>query len=137
MDSSISNTICLTPRYVLHEDRQPIGPDVSEDSAGRSFVAIYGFSGKAAYDAFIANSEGDLRPYPLMKGYLRNRLAEQADETYLVIMDANGPVTASVDAATIEHVLAAQDQADAQLASDLLLTYSGSSKAYALASTVV
>jgi hypothetical protein len=130
---STQKATCPTPRYVLHADRQPIGPDIVRKSPGRSSPAIYGFSDKTAYDAFIGNSEGDLRPYPLMKGYLRSRLAEEHDETCIVIIDANGPVAASVDAATFANVLAAQNTADPQLVSDFQLTFCPASHTYALA----
>ena len=133
---SVQKVTCSTPRYVLREDRQPIGPKVVPASPGSGVLAIYGFSGKAAYDAFIGNSEGDLRPYPLMKGYLKNRLEEEHDETYIVIIDAKAPVAATVDAATMENVLAAQNKADSELFSDFYLTFFPTRKAYALAGVV-
>ena len=123
---------CETPRYVLHEDRQPIGPNVVPHSQGSGCLAIYGFSGKPAYDAFIAASQGDLRPYPLMKGYLRNRLVEEHETTCVVIVDAAGPVDVGVDAATMENVLAAQDKAAPQLASDFHLTFCPTRQAYTM-----
>ncbi|MEQ9406528.1 MAG: hypothetical protein RIK87_02335 [Fuerstiella sp.] len=124
------DVICLTPRYVLHEDRQPIGPDVVQDAHGRSFLAIYGFSGKTAYDRFLQNSEGDLRPYPLMKAYLQNRLQEDQNQTCIVILDAESPVADDVDAATIEHVLAAQNNPSPQLARDFGMSFCSTRNAY-------
>ena len=123
---------CPTPRYVLHEDGQPIGPDIVQNSRDRDCLAIYGFSCKAAYDAFVGNSEGDLRPYPLMKGYLKNRIDEEHDEKYLVIVDAASPCADSVDASTMENVLAAQNKAVTQLVCDFRLTFCSTGNAYTL-----
>jgi hypothetical protein len=118
---SVQQVVCPTPRYVLLQDEQPVGPEMAHGSSGRSFLAIYGFSGKAAYDAFISNSEGDLRPYPLTKRYLQNQLTENTDKTCIVIIDADHPVAASLAATPFENVLAAYDNADTQLVSELPL----------------
>lgn len=105
---------CDTPRYVLLEDREPIGPEVIVASLKSECVAIYGFSGKHTYDVFISNSDLELRPYPLMKGYLRNRIEEEGDQTYLIIVDARSSSDESVIAATMATVLAAQNAAEPQ-----------------------
>lgn len=123
---------CSTPRFVLHEDRAPIGPEISPASTGHRVLAIYGFSGKAAYDAFIGNSEGDLRPYPLMKGYLKKRLEEDQDGPSLVIIDAVSRGDVRVVAATMGNVLAAQDNADTELDDDVGLTLNATGTAYSL-----
>ena len=101
--------ICDTPRYVLLEDREPIGPEVIQVSSEGGCVAVYGFSGKQACLVFSTNSDRALRPYPLTKGYLKNRIEEQTDETHLIIIDAVAPTDECLTAATMEHVLAAQN----------------------------
>ena len=103
------SVICDTPRYVLLEDREPIGPWVAEDSSQSGSHVIYGFSCKHTYDVFTSNCDKELRPYPLMKGYLRNRIEEEADEFHLVVIDAVTPNDDCLTVATMDNVLAAQD----------------------------
>lgn len=117
---------------MLQQDSQPIGPDIVQGLHGQSVLAIYGFSGKAAYDTFIANSEGDLRPYPVMKGYLSNHLANKDVETYIMILDAVGPVAESLDAAAFESVLDAQSKSKPHLVRDFQLTFIAASHAYSV-----
>lgn len=103
------SVICDTPRYVLLEDREPIGPWVAEDSSQSGSHVIYGFSCKHTYDVFASNCDKELRPYPLMKGYLRNRIEEEADEFHLVVIDAVAPNDDCLIVATMNNVLAAQN----------------------------
>jgi len=116
---SNEHILCDTPRYVLLEGKDPIGPDVTSTTSNAGCVAIYGFSAKRAYDAFISNSDRQLRPYPLMKGYLRNRIADGQGETFLVVID---PVTSTdehVNVATMQSILAAHNGNEKRINSGL------------------
>ena len=73
-------------------------------------MAIYGFSDKQPYDLFCANCELPLTPYPLVKGYLKNQIAESGDAVHLVVVDAAGPQETQLNAATMNSVLEAQEQ---------------------------
>ena len=52
-----------------------------------------------------ANSQQALRPYPLVKGYLRNQIDAPGDSLQLVVIDAASPCEPCLHAATIEAVL--------------------------------
>ena len=126
------NMTCETPRYVLHEDREPIGPEISKASSHPDSLAIYGFSGKHTYDRFVANCDRDLRPYPLMKGYLRNRIAEGEGGTYLVVIDAITPTDEQLTVATMKDVLTAQIGGQASLKGGFHMAICPETKEYAL-----
>ena len=97
-----------TPCYVLLDGKQRLGPKLLALPCGSEYVAIYGFSDKQPYDLFCANSDLPLTPYPLVKGYLRNQIAESLDVVHLVVVDAAGPQEAQLHAATMDSVLEAQ-----------------------------
>jgi hypothetical protein len=71
--------------------------------------AIYGFSGKGPYERFCANSQLALKPYPLVKGYLRNQIDAPGDSLKLVVIDAASPSEPYLHAATMEAVLEAKE----------------------------
>ena len=121
-----------TPKYVLHENRQPIGAKVSLGSTSGDCVAIYGFSDKPAFDAFIAGSQRDLRPYPLMKSYLKRRLDEEPGKTHLLIIDAADPEDAIAESATAEAVLLARQEERLHLPVDFHLAFSPTTRTYEL-----
>ncbi len=98
---------CNTPRYVLREDREPVGPQVVQSNSAATCSAIYGFSDKRAYDIFTSSNNRDLRPYPLMKAYLKNRIADESGEALLIVVDAATLTDDRVTVATMENVLAA------------------------------
>ncbi len=98
-----------TPRYVLMEVNRPIGPNVVQLHAGMDCALIYGFSDKGHYDKFCANSELSLKPYPLVKGFLRNQIDALGDVLKLVVMDATGPSEPHLHAATLQAALEAQE----------------------------
>ncbi len=125
---------CKTPLYVLREDGRIIGPDIAQAPAGKDTVAIYGFSGKVAFDVFVASSQRDLRPYPLMKSYLKKRLDEEAEATQIMALDVAGPTESSILAATMDNVLAARTAGLEHLECDFRLTYSVNTRSYTLAS---
>jgi len=103
-----SYQVVATPRYLLLEGKDPIGPVLMLPSSLTACFAVYGFSGKPAYDRFVANSDRELRPYPLMKGYLQNRAAAENTQLNLVVLDADGPSQQIVAAVTMDAALTAQ-----------------------------
>ncbi len=107
-----------TPQYVLKSGSQPIYPTVNFDDSTTKCTCVYGFSDKPIYDQFINNASQLLTPYPLVKGYLANQIAEaDSAETggvrlSLVVLDATDPVQSVVSVATMASVLVAlQEQA--------------------------
>ena len=97
---------------------------------GPEYEAIYGFSSKQSYDLFRADSELTLIPYPLVKGYLKNQIAESADTVRLVVVDAAGPQETELIAATMNSVLEAQEEKANQVAISFRLTLDQESQAY-------
>jgi len=128
---TISN-IAATPRYVLLEGKDPIGPGVIPGLPECKCLAVYGFSGKSAYDRFAARTDRELRPYPLMKGYLQKEAAAGGDELRLVVLDADGPVQQSIVAVTMNSAFVAQSNSSAQVAPEYQLTLDPQSTGYRL-----
>lgn len=123
---------CLSPLYILREDGETIGPNIDADPSGSRFVGIYGFSDKDAFDRFVAGSERDLRPYPLMKTYLSRRLQEDSEQTQVMVIDAADQTAANVEAVTVQNVLAAMTNHTKQFNSDFRLTFCDSTCSYSL-----
>ncbi|MCS7467035.1 hypothetical protein NZK35_10290 [Stieleria sp. ICT_E10.1] len=119
-----------TPCYVLLDGKQRLAPQLIAPDSGPAFVAIYGFSDKQPYDLFIADSKLALTPYPLVKGYLKNQIAESSDVIHLVVLDAGGPNESPLNAATMDSVLQAQQQDANQVSVSFRLTLDGDAKAY-------
>jgi uncharacterized protein YbcI len=111
----LSTVAASTPNYVLIDGNLRIGPKVVPLDAGMGCSAIYGFSDKRSYDNFCAKSEQALKPYPLVKGYLRNQIEAPGEVLKLVVIDACGPCEQCLYAATMEAVLAAQESRATQL----------------------
>ena len=112
---SMRTVLFDTPYYVLMEDDRRAGPRVVPLDSASECVVIYGFSDKAPYDKFCTNSELALKPYPLVKGYLRNQLGASSDDLKLVVLDASGPREPCLQAATMEAVLEAQENPAARV----------------------
>ncbi len=102
--------IADTPYYVLMDGNRRIGPPVVQLHSGTECAPIYGFSDKVCYDKFLMNSELALRPYPLVKRYLRNQAGAPGDGLKLVVIDAVGPRAPYLHAATMEAVLEAHEK---------------------------
>jgi hypothetical protein len=100
-----------TPFYVLTDGSRWIRPQVA---GVKSEAFIYGFSDKGFYDDFCANCDLLLKPYPLVKGYLRNQVGAECD-TFIVI-DADGPRQTLLYAATVQAVLEAQESRSLKVA---------------------
>lgn len=129
--STISETFC-TPRYILLFDKPPIGPAVATTDSGKECFAIYGFSGKQAYDRFVSNSSQELRPYPLMEGYLRKQSAFSDDTLRLVVLDAVKPNQEIVEAVSMQSALAAQSANAIEIGSDYQLKFDFQAETYRL-----
>ncbi len=114
-----------TPFYVLMDGNQRIGPPVA-DADPESF--IYGFSDKGPYDQFCANCERELKPYPLVKGYLRNQIDEASAK--FIVIDADGPQQNSVHAATVKAVLEAHESQSEQVATACCLNFDDATNQY-------
>ncbi|WP_436714654.1 hypothetical protein U8335_16925 [Roseiconus lacunae] len=99
-----------TPYYVLLDGKHRLCPVLLPTDLKPEGVAIYGFSDKPPYDLFCANCELALTPYPLVKGYLKNQIADSGDAIQLVVVDAAGPHESQLNAATMKSVLEAQEK---------------------------
>ena len=126
----MSTVVASTPNYVLIDENLRIGPKVVLLDAGIECSAIYGFSDKGPYDRFCSNSQLALKPYPLVKGYLRNQIDALGDGLKLVVIDAAGPSEPYLHAATIEAVLEAQQSCAAHVTVAYRLTFDEEANAY-------
>lgn len=112
---TMHEVVVSTPRYVLLDGNRRLGPEVISSDLGHECSVIYGFSGKDAYDRFLANSDLALRPYPLVEGYLRNQVGDAGGDLQLIVADADGPRERRLQALTMAAVLQAQETRLAQL----------------------
>jgi hypothetical protein len=119
-----------TPYYVLMDGNRRIGPQVVPLRPGIECSPIYGFSDKGPYDKFCMNSALALRPYPLVKGYLRNEAGAPGDGLKLVVVDAAGPREASLHAATVEAVLEAHENRSTHVTATYGLIFDQEANAY-------
>jgi hypothetical protein len=123
-----------TPHYVLLDGKRRLGPNLlglhGDLNGGFEYVAIYGFSDKQPYDLFCANCDLSLTPYPLVKGYLQNQIADSGNAVHLIVMDAAGPHVAHLNAATMNSVLKAHEQNANQVTISFRLTLFHESQDY-------
>ena len=94
-----------TPMYVLLKDKQPLGPSVVADPDGTKQRVLFGFSDKGPYDTFIANASEGLRPYPLVKGYLKGLLEIKGLSEPVIVIDALSETASSFHAVTVQSVI--------------------------------
>lgn len=87
-----------------------IGPKVVPSQTGIECLAIYGFADKGPYNAFRVNGQLALKPYPLVKRYLRTQIDAAGDGLNLVVIDAGGLDEPYLHAATMNAVLEAQEK---------------------------
>ena len=127
---SINELLVNTPCDVLLDDEQRLGPKLLAQPGGPQYEAIYGFSSKESYDLFCANSDLPLIPYPLVKGYLKNQIADSGDTVQLVVVDAAGPKETQLNAATMNSVLEAVKQNANQVTVSFSLRLDRESQAY-------
>lgn len=121
-----------TPFYVLLDGKQRLGPKLLASHAGPEFKAIYGFSNREAYDLFCAKSDHSFIPYPLVKGYLQNQIADSGDTVQLVVVDPTGPQQAHLNAATMNSILEAVNQKATQVTLSFRLTLDPALQAYCI-----
>jgi len=119
-----------TPYFVLMNGKQRLGPVLLPTDLTSTSAAIYGFSDKPPYDLFLANCELALTPYPLVKGYLKNQIADARDGIQLVVVDAAGPNETQVNAATMSSVLEAQEKKSERVTISFHLMLDRDSQAY-------
>ena len=125
-----------TPNYVLRSDNQSIFPTVNFDSPETSCVCVYGFSDKPIYDEFILGAGQLLTPYPLVKRYLANQIAdaESADSKgealRLVLLDATDPNQSVLLAATMATVLQALEDKLARVAVEYEFVFDSETACY-------
>ena len=122
-----------TPSHVLMDGDQCLGPPLMPFDSGRACAAIYGFSGKAAYDTFSAASPLALTPYPLVKGYLRNQINEAGEGLKLIAIDAVGPLVPTLNAAPLQCVLDAMEEKTRHVNAGYLLVFNEEASAYRIA----
>ena len=94
-----------TPHYVLKAGTLTHEPSVVQSESGSATYAIFGFSDKPQYDRFLLDATEGLTPYPLVKRFLQDQLAQEADTLRLVILDPVSFDALEWKAATFESVL--------------------------------
>ncbi len=131
---SIATRRIPTPTYVLLEGNRRVGPAVVGLAPATQSLLIYGFSGKEPYEAFCRESQLGLRPYPLVKGYLQSQMATAETGVQLIVLDSAGPRENSLQAATMEAVLDAQQNQATHVTATHELTFDQELNSYRLES---
>jgi len=119
-----------TPNFVLLDDTQRTGPKVAPLASDRSCTSFYGFSSRPRYETFRANCELTLKPYPLVKVFLRNENDAPGDDLKLVILDSAQPDQEQLHAASISTVLDARESMESHVAPDYSLNLDPETGAY-------
>ena len=122
-----------TPYFILLEGKRRVGPEVVPLPSGTECSVVYGFSGKACYDKFCANSPAALVPYPLTRFYLQNQADVPGDRINLVVVDAAGPHEPRLQAGTMEAVLQGQEERTPHVTAAYQLTIDPEAAAYRVA----
>ena len=123
-------TFVDTPYYILMDGKRRLGPKVEPLPSGAECLAVYGFSDKACYDKFCANSQLRLVPYPLTTFYLQNQADAPGASLNLVVVDAGGPQEPCLRAGTMEAVLQSQQDRTLHVTAAYELTLHPESAAY-------
>ena len=132
------STHAATPFYVLRSGKQSIYPTINVDDPNSNCVCIYGFSDKPIYDKFIQSTDKLLTPYPLVDGYLENRIADEAAATgdqpslQLVILDASNFSQQTISAATMAAILLARQEKSSQTPVEFELTFNSETSSYTI-----
>ena len=127
---STSAVVGDTPYYVLMDGNCRIGPRMVWLRTETECLAIYGFADKGPYDRFCIHSELGLKPYPLVKGYLRDQLDVPGDRLKLVVVDASGPCEPFLYAATMGAVLEAHEKRETEVVMAYRLVFDQQANAY-------
>ena len=85
-------------------------------------------------DAFCREGQLGLRPYPLVKGYLQSQMATAETGVQLIVLDYAGPRENSLQAATMEAVLDAQQNQATHVTATHELTFDQELNSYRLES---
>ena len=123
-------TFVDTPYYILMDGKQRLGPKVEPLPSGAECLAVYGFSDKACYDRFCANSQLALVPYPLTRFYLQDQTDFPGNNLNLVVVDAAGPQEPCLRAGTMEAVLQSQEDRTLHVTAAYELTLDPEAAAY-------
>ena len=127
---STTATEVATPQYMFRDDDRCLGPICTALRSGMECTAIYGFSDKMHFDTFRENSSLQLKPYPLVKVFLRDQAETAEDGLRLIVLDAAKPDAPLLHAATMAAVLAVRQQRTTKLVSTHTLTFDQSVNAY-------
>jgi hypothetical protein len=120
----------VLPRYVLMRQHERIGPSCISLESQPAYTAIYAFSDKIPYDAFVANSGLALTPYPLVKRYLREQCDDIEGAMKLVVIDAASSKEPYLMAVTMRSVLEALDDQAASMSPSYRLRFEEEAQAY-------
>ncbi|WP_417731954.1 hypothetical protein [Rosistilla oblonga] len=112
-EATMMDCAAAIPRYVLRKGLHPLGPSVKQIPGQPAVSAIFAFSSKPQYDAFLRADTSSLTPYPLVKGFLQNQ--DDLEELHLVVIDANSPNQSVIYAATVQAVLESLEQTRASI----------------------
>lgn len=100
----MSNSLVLTPHYLLLNGDEKIGPEIVQYHSTSNFFPLYAFSSRLHYDLFTRNSNMELQPYTLVAKFLDSRIQNATHYEQVLIIDACGPFDDEVKAATFENV---------------------------------
>lgn len=131
----LSALVAGTPHYVLMDGNRRIGPEVAALPSEIACMPIYGFSDKGLYDRFRTNGQQALKPYPLVKGYLRNQIDAPDDSLKLVVLDAADASEPYLHAATMAAVLEAHEKRSVHVCATHSLIFDQEANAYRLEET--
>jgi hypothetical protein len=123
-------TFVDTPYYVLMDGKRRLSPEVVPFPSGTECSVVYGFSDKACYDKFCANSQLALVPYPLTRFYLQDQADTPGDRINLVVVDAASPNEPCLRAGTMEAVLQGQEDRTLHVTAAYDLTFDPEAAAY-------
>ncbi|MEW4452030.1 hypothetical protein AB1L30_05030 [Bremerella sp. JC817] len=112
------------------DEHERVGPRLEEGTSHSSRQVLYGFSDSDAYERFRSHSTNDYRPYPLVKGYLREQLQSDSERIGLIVLDAVSARDEQLNAAAMDNVLQALEASDAKVGSRYRLTYDAATLAY-------
>ncbi len=118
-----------TPYFCQMDGQRPIGP-VTTVHGGVECEAIYGFSSKRMYDHFCSRSPSKLKPYPLVKVYLRNQVERTDAGLKLIVIDAAGLDESFLSAATATAVLEAHENQSAVVCAAYRLVFQPQTTTY-------
>lgn len=126
----MNDLLIETPKFVLLQQSERIGPALNALDTGKDCLAIYGFSEKKHFDTFTKNSDLSVTPYPLVIGYLQNRLDADEAAILMVALNATGPNDPVVNATSMQLVIEALKKKSPQVAVTHRLSKDESSSAY-------